>query len=304
MLGKRFAIHAAKSWDDDGAVHIHEAGLRFPPQAMIARGAIVALATIDHQVIATTPPPGSPHRHASTLPVSQKRWFFGPYGYVFRDLAVLAKPVPCRGMQGFWAVPDEVTEEVLGHLVAIVDGHRLARDVLAAYRTGNRNGNDDSIPRCSNTNASGVCMYVGPCLECSNNRGREAARVAKHAKLHLGAIVHVKGFRKGSDRAHVVVAGPRDGLVKLAYCATERWYMAKWYAIEFVITEVDDKNPHVRRARRWLAAVVPEADGWKRIQTGRFGQPGSTETVGHVDLVPVAGTLEDDEANSGWRDWT
>lgn len=123
MLGKRFAIHAAKSWDDDGAVHIHEAGLRFPPQATIARGAIVALATIDHQVIATTPPQGSQHRHASTLPASQRRWFFGPYGFVFRDLAVLAKPVPCRGMQGFWAVPDEVTEEVLGHLVAKAREH-------------------------------------------------------------------------------------------------------------------------------------------------------------------------------------
>lgn len=183
-----------------------------------------------------------------------------------------------------------------------------AKSRMVAAISGNRRGNHDAIPRCSNTNAEGVCMYVGPCLECSNNRGREAERVKKHAQLHLGAVVNVRGFRKGSDRAHVVVAGPRDGLVKLAYCATERWYMAKWYAIEFVITEVDEKNPHVRRARRWLAAVIPEADGWKRIQTGRFGQPGSTETVGHVDLTPNEASavvdIDNDEANSNWRDWT
>lgn len=120
MIGKRFAIHAAKSWDDNGAGHIHDAGLRFPPQATIARGAIVALATIDRQV-----------RDASMLPAAQRRWFFGPYG--FRDLAVLAKPVPCRGMQGFWAVPDEVTGDVFEQLVVAANEHIRKCDYSPEY---------------------------------------------------------------------------------------------------------------------------------------------------------------------------
>ncbi len=37
----------------------------------------------------------------------------------------------------------------------------------------NRRGHDDFIPRCTNTDARGVCMYVGPCLECSNARARK-----------------------------------------------------------------------------------------------------------------------------------
>lgn len=36
----------------------------------------------------------------------------------------------------------------------------------------NRTGPDDVIPRCTNTDRSGVCMYAGPCLECSNARAR------------------------------------------------------------------------------------------------------------------------------------
>lgn len=208
-----------------------------------------------------------------------------------------------------WEPPDEDTiAKVMattgidreGAKQATFDGKRLAQAIITVAG-GNRRGNDDSIPRCTNTNAAGVCMYSGPCLECTNARGKERARTEKIAKLTLGTVVHVRGFRKGVDRAHVVVAGPREGLVKLAYCATERWYMAKWYAIEFVITEVSDNNPHVRRARRWIAKITADADGCKRIQTGRFGQPGGVETVGHVDLTA---TDEVDEANSNWRDWT
>lgn len=137
MIGHRFAIHAAKSWDDNGARMIHEAGLRFPPQATIARGAIVALATIDRMVTS-----------ADELPLEQRRWFFGPFGYVFRDLAVLRKPVPCRGMQSFWKVPDAHLAEIVGQLVLdarewAVDHCQYSQDrvdilVDAVRRTGRR----------------------------------------------------------------------------------------------------------------------------------------------------------------------
>lgn len=30
----------------------------------------------------------------------------------------------------------------------------------------------NDFPRCPNTHANGVCMYVGPCLTCAGNRAR------------------------------------------------------------------------------------------------------------------------------------
>jgi hypothetical protein len=36
------------------------------------------------------------------LAPDQRRWFFGPVGYVLRDVHALETPVPCRGWQGFW----------------------------------------------------------------------------------------------------------------------------------------------------------------------------------------------------------
>lgn len=38
----------------------------------------------------------------------QARWFFGPIGYVLRDVRPLARAVPCRGWQGFWTLPGHV----------------------------------------------------------------------------------------------------------------------------------------------------------------------------------------------------
>lgn len=42
----------------------------------------------------------------------QHRWFVGPFGYVLRDVRVLAEPVPCRGWHSFWRLPADVAAEV------------------------------------------------------------------------------------------------------------------------------------------------------------------------------------------------
>lgn len=156
MIGRRFAIHAAQSWDPHGAHMIHGLGLRFPPQATITRGAVVALATIDRQVTQVD--------GAASLPVEQRRWFFGPYGYVFRDLSVLTKPVPCRGMLGFWTVLIDTEREIMGQMVADArdyakrcdyDDDRTTLIVAAVRRTG-RHGSqlDDEAWLSVPTNAA------------------------------------------------------------------------------------------------------------------------------------------------------
>lgn len=46
----------------------------------------------------------------------QRRWFFGPIGYVLRDVRALAELVPCRGWQGFWTLPHDVETRVVEQL--------------------------------------------------------------------------------------------------------------------------------------------------------------------------------------------
>lgn len=48
----------------------------------------------------------------SELPADQRIWFFGPIGYVLRDVVALPQPVPCRGYQGFWTLPQDVERDV------------------------------------------------------------------------------------------------------------------------------------------------------------------------------------------------
>lgn len=61
-----------------------------PPLAKLPSGGVVAVARLVDVVTASTDP-----------------WFRGPFGWVFEDLVVLPKPVPCRapGQMQFWAVP-------------------------------------------------------------------------------------------------------------------------------------------------------------------------------------------------------
>lgn len=103
QIGQRVAVHAAKSWDEDGVAFLTAAGLAVPARADLATGAIVAIVTIERQVTS-----------AVELPEHQHRFFFGPYGFVFTDQALLAVPVPARGMQGFWQVSAGVLAQMGG----------------------------------------------------------------------------------------------------------------------------------------------------------------------------------------------
>lgn len=105
MIGKRFALHATKTWDHKGLLFFHRLGVALPPNEGMPFGAITALAVIDRVADAR-----------DAVPESQRRYFFGRYGYVLRDVVNLPRPVYVRGMQGFWPVPPNVEREVLGLL--------------------------------------------------------------------------------------------------------------------------------------------------------------------------------------------
>lgn len=47
-------------------------------------------------------------RHINTIESS--RWFLGPVGWLFSDFQILAEPIPCKGHQKLWHLPDTISE--------------------------------------------------------------------------------------------------------------------------------------------------------------------------------------------------
>ncbi len=45
---------------------------------------------------------------AEDLPEDQRMWFVGPIGWVLEDIRPLRFPLPCKGAQGLWTLPDDI----------------------------------------------------------------------------------------------------------------------------------------------------------------------------------------------------
>jgi hypothetical protein len=131
-FGKPFAIHASREIDESVYDRISEiapdiltierrgeATIRTVPcfrdWYRFSRdiSAVIAVATIDREVATAS----GLRRTADIVELGeQERWFFGPIGYVLRDVRALATPVPCRGRQGFWTLPHDVERQVMEQL--------------------------------------------------------------------------------------------------------------------------------------------------------------------------------------------
>lgn len=97
MIGKRFALHAAKSFDDDAIGMFVQLGIEHPARrSLYVSSAIVGVATIDR--IVTSP---------RTLG-AQARWFFGPFGWVLSDVRKLATPIEMKGAQGLRYLDEKI----------------------------------------------------------------------------------------------------------------------------------------------------------------------------------------------------
>lgn len=127
MIGQTIAIHAAKSWDDQRVYtpprdhcklcrqgfggytaigYLIHLGFQPPGRKdLYASSCIVAVATIDR--IVTRP---------DTLDLEQRRWFFGPFGWVLTNVRRLEEPVPASGKQGLWTVPAELESGIAAQL--------------------------------------------------------------------------------------------------------------------------------------------------------------------------------------------
>lgn len=133
--GERFALHASREIDDDVydriaeiAPELTDSGIIWRDHAKHGSPRWMKLAEITSAVIGVTRlvtciertheddggwrfVDGWP-RAPRLLEYGELRWFFGEYGYVCTDMVPLATPVPCRGWQGFWTLPDDVEAAV------------------------------------------------------------------------------------------------------------------------------------------------------------------------------------------------
>ncbi len=90
-------IHASKTWDAEGARYLREnMRIHVPPMGDHTFGALIGLADLCDCV----------QDHPS-------RFFFGPFGFVFQEPIVFECPIPWRGMQGLFDVPDSVIHRAL-----------------------------------------------------------------------------------------------------------------------------------------------------------------------------------------------
>lgn len=94
--GDCLAIHAGKAWDAGAAIWLEGAcsgDTPIPAESWLSQG-IVAIV-----------------RFAGVVETSTSTWFVGRYGWRIEDVVPLPRPVPCRGAQGLWTVPDELLSE-------------------------------------------------------------------------------------------------------------------------------------------------------------------------------------------------
>ena len=116
------AVHAGKKWDDEYARVVHEidgvwadkyleSGFHYahvketPYEAHLRDEGVVGLMLLSGRVFTSR----QEVQLARTAP--RVAWFGGPFGYEVARAIPFAKPIPCRGMQGFWPLPREIEEE-------------------------------------------------------------------------------------------------------------------------------------------------------------------------------------------------
>lgn len=106
------AVHAGKKWDDEywaTVLRVDGDGISLPYGDHVGDEGIVGLMRLTGRVFTEAPyvPYPSPLRAMRRDP-----WFSGPFGYEIDAVVAFPSPIPCRGMQGFWPVPEAIADMI------------------------------------------------------------------------------------------------------------------------------------------------------------------------------------------------
>lgn len=107
-MRERILIHSGTKYVEDAEDFIRNAcrKLRLPTPSIeelraTPRGAIIGAATIVDCL------------DLGDVPKGRRPWALGPYCYILKDAQLFKKPIPYRGVLGFFNVEDEVVRRAL-----------------------------------------------------------------------------------------------------------------------------------------------------------------------------------------------
>lgn len=121
LLGQRIALHGGKTYRPEVSLDISEAtGWTVDRLRRDAPGKHAA----DQGILGTVRLVGVVEERRGRLElvaggwgeVTRERcepWFVGRYGWLFDQRRVLGPPIPCRGAQGLWTVPDDLATRLV-----------------------------------------------------------------------------------------------------------------------------------------------------------------------------------------------
>jgi len=125
-FGKPFALHAGRKVDAKVFETIYRIAPELRPDPAMGcaqprwyqlsqiTSAVIAIATVVDVVFDRSGLLVSDIRRQ--LGPQSRWWFADQYGYVLRDIVTLATPVPCRGWQGFWTLPQKIERAVAAQI--------------------------------------------------------------------------------------------------------------------------------------------------------------------------------------------
>ncbi len=98
IVGKYLALHAGKTWDDEGLGFIKDLVPDVPRSSDAHPLGIVGVVRVTG--------------FRATTDLDPDEWAFGPYAWTLDEIVALPEPVPCKGAQGLWPVPLDVLARV------------------------------------------------------------------------------------------------------------------------------------------------------------------------------------------------
>ena len=123
LIGKRFALHSGRKFDEDGAFTIMKLAYDAGVSAVVIGAALERAEKIESAIIGTVKLGRVLRRVQRSFPLdalANSPWFFGDFGWVCEDPFLLPEPVPCRGAQKLWKMPPDVEARVIAQEAASV----------------------------------------------------------------------------------------------------------------------------------------------------------------------------------------
>lgn len=121
VIGTRIALHGGKAWDQAGATSLIQRGYHVATSLAMRQGILGTARLVgvieEHAYMARLSAPRFRLVAGSWGETSEARcmpWFVGRYGWLFDQRRVFDAPIPCRGLQKLWTVPDDVAARVEG----------------------------------------------------------------------------------------------------------------------------------------------------------------------------------------------